>query len=280
MRKLSRRRFLRLTLFGLGATAAAWCGGPAYGFFLEAHWLRLRRVRVSLPGLPSHLDGFRLALLTDLHRSDLVAQEQIGRAVDLALRAEPDLVLLGGDYVTGSASFASSCAEELARLRAPAGVYGCLGNHDHWTDPASVAEALAGAGVQVLRNRGVEAAPGLWLAAVDDVWEEQADLDAALEEAPPGATVVLLAHEPDFADVAAADGRVSLQLSGHSHGGQVRLPLLGPPVLPYLAERYSDGLYRVGGMWLYVSRGVGLVSPPVRFNCRPEVAVVELRREV
>ncbi len=280
MQRFSRRKFLRLALFGLGTGIAACCGGPAYGLFVEARWLRLRQIRIPLPGLSPHLDGFRLALLTDLHRSEWVSQEQIARAVDLAAGTEPDLILLGGDYVTGSADFAHSCAGELGRLQAPAGVYACLGNHDHWTDPEAVAGALVGVGVRVLRNEGMEVAPGLWLAAVDDVWEEQADLDAALEGAPPEATVVLLAHEPDFADMAAADGRVALQLSGHSHGGQVRLPLLGPPVLPYLARRYPVGLYRIGGMRLYVSTGVGLISPPVRFNCRPEVVVVCLERGV
>jgi hypothetical protein len=130
-----------------------------------------------------------------------------------------------------------------------------------------------------LRNEGLEVARGLWLAAVDDVWEGQADLDAALAGAPPGATAVLLAHEPDFADTVAADGRAALQLSGHSHGGQVRLPLLGPPVLPYLARRYPAGLYRAGRMQLYVTRGVGVIAPPVRFNCRPEVTVITLERE-
>jgi len=220
-----------------------------------------------------------VAFLSDLHRGDSVPLSHIARAVDLAGETQADLILLGGDYITGSAAFISSCAEELGRLYAPAGVYGCLGNHDHWTDPEIVAGELAERGVRVLRNEGLEVAPGLWLAAVDDVWERQADLDAALAKAPVGAKVVLLAHEPDFADVVAADGRVALQLSGHSHGGQACLPLLGPPVLPYLARRYPAGLYRVGPMQLYVTRGVGVVTPPVRFNCRPEVAVLTLACE-
>jgi predicted MPP superfamily phosphohydrolase len=156
-------------------------------------------------------------------------------------------------------------------------VLACLGNHDHWTDADAVAGALTDAGITVLRNAAREVADGLWVAAVDDVWERYADLEKALEGVPAGATVVLLAHEPDYADEVAADGRVSLQLSGHSHGGQVRLPFAGPLVLPYLGRKYPAGLYRVGEMWLYVNRGVGLVSPAVRFNCRPEVTVLRLR---
>jgi len=156
-------------------------------------------------------------------------------------------------------------------------VLACLGNHDHWTDADAVAGALSDAGLTMLRNAAREVADGLWVAAVDDVWEQQADLGKALEGAPAGAIIVLLAHEPDYADEVAADGRVSLQLSGHSHGGQVRLPFIGAPFLPYLGRKYPAGLYRVGGMWLYVNRGVGLISPAVRFNCRPEVTLLTLR---
>jgi predicted MPP superfamily phosphohydrolase len=272
--RVSRRRFLR---WSLGAAISVCGGGPAYTFLVEPRWLALERVEIALEGLPPQLDGLRLTFLSDLHRGPQIEREYIARAVDLARQAGGDLVLLGGDYVTKSAGFASSCAEELARLRAPAGVYACLGNHDHWTDADAVAGALVRAGVRVLRNEGLEVADGLWLAAVDDVWERRADLDAALAGVPPGVTAVLLAHEPDFADVTAADGRVALQLSGHSHGGQVHLPFLGSPILPYLAQRYPAGLYHVGRMRLYVTRGVGLVAPAVRFNCRPEVTLLTLR---
>lgn len=276
-RRLSRRRFLGWALAGLGAGVAACAGGPAYCFLVEPAWLALERVVVALRGLLPSLEGFRIALLADLHRGPQVGQEQVARAVDLAQRQGADMVLLAGDFVSQSASYAPSCAEELARLQAPAGVYACLGNHDYWTDSEAVTRALQRVGVRVLCNEAVPVAGGLWVAAVDDVWEGHADLPAALEGVAAGATVVLLAHEPDFADEVASHGRVALQLSGHSHGGQVRLPLLGPPVLPYLARRYPAGLYRVGDMQLYVTRGVGLVAPPVRLNCRPEVTLLTLR---
>jgi predicted MPP superfamily phosphohydrolase len=185
--------------------------------------------------------------------------------------------VLTGDYVSRSAEYASSCAQSLSPLVVRHRTLACLGNHDHWTDAERVAGALADAGVTVLRNAAREMADGLWVAAVDDVWEGHADLEGALQEIPDGATAVLLAHEPDYADRVAADGRVGLQLSGHSHGGQVWLPFIGPPFLPYLARKYPRGLYSVGGMRLYVNRGVGLIAPAVRFNCRPEVAALTLR---
>jgi len=265
----------------LGSTATAGfsvLGGVGYAALIEPRWPVVERVNVPLPGLPTDLDGFTIVHLSDLHRGPVMTQENITQAVDLALRQEADLIVLTGDYVSRSADYAPSCAEALSPLVASGDVLACIGNHDHWTNADAVAGALADAGITVLCNAAQDVADGLWVAAVDDVWERYADLEKALEEVPAGAEVVLLAHEPDYADEVASDGRVSLQLSGHSHGGQVRLPFIGPPLLPYLGRKYPAGLYRVGGMWLYVNRGVGLISPPVRFNCRPEVTLLTLVR--
>ena len=258
-------------------TGLSTIGAAGYSTLVEPHWLALEQVDVPLPDLPAHLDGFAIAQLSDLHRGPEVTQEHIAQAVELALQQKPDLVVVTGDYVSDSAGYASSCAEALAPLTVTGDALACLGNHDHWTDAGAADGALADAGLIVLRNAAREAADGLWVAAVDDVWEQQANLEQSLAEVPVGATVVLLAHEPDYADTVAADGRVSLQLSGHSHGGQVRLPFVGPPTLPYLGRKYHSGKYRVGGMWLYVNRGVGLIRPAVRFNCRPEVTLLTLR---
>lgn len=278
----------------LGGTVTAGLstiGGAGYARLVEPHWLEVERVEVPIPDLPAKLDGFTIVQLSDLHRGPKVTPEQITQAVGLALRQEADLTVLTGDYVSASAGYALSCAELLSPMvnagrgapllvgKAGRGnVLACLGNHDHWTEANTVARALADAGITVLRNAAQEVADGLWVAAVDDVREGYADLEKALDKVPAGVTVVLLAHEPDYADEVAADGRVSLQLSGHSHGGQVRLPLAGPLILPYLGRKYPAGLYRVGAMWLYVNRGVGLIGPTVRFNCRPEVTVLRLRR--
>lgn len=248
-----------------------------YAILVEPSWLAVERVDVPLPNLPAELDGFTIVQLSDLHRGPVMAQEDIARAAKLALQQEADLVVLTGDYVSESADYALSCAEALSPLLTSGDVLACVGNHDYWTDADAVARALTDAGITVLRNVAREVADGLWVAAVDDVWEQHADLDKALERVPTGATVALLAHEPDYADEVAADGRVSLQISGHSHGGQVRLPFLKPPALPYLGTKYHTGRYRVGGMWLYVNRGVGMIMPAVRFNCRPEVTLLTLR---
>ena len=273
---MERRQFLRLACGSLVAASAACVAGPAWALILEPSWLMLERVKVRLKNLAPSLHGLRIAFLSDLHRGPHVDPSHIRRAVQMAREAAPHLILLGGDFVSQSVTYADSCAQELVSLQAPLGVYACLGNHDYWTDPDAVTRALSRAGVRVLRNEGVEVAEGLWVAGLDDVWEGRPSLDMALRGMPTDATAVLVVHEPDYADEVAADGRVMLMVSGHTHGGQVRLPFLGPPVLPYLGQRHPAGLYVLGDMKLYVSRGVGLIAPPVRFNCRPEVTLLTL----
>jgi predicted MPP superfamily phosphohydrolase len=118
----------------------------------------------------------------------------------------------------------------------------------------------------------------LHLCGVDDIWEGDIRLDDVVDKIPDDSAAILLVHEPDFADVSAKIRRFDLQVSGHSHGGQVVVPFLGPPILPYLGQKYPSGLYQVGNMLQYTNRGVGMIDPPVRFNCPPEVTLFILER--
>ena len=174
-----------------------------------------------------------------------------------------------------------SLVKQLLRLRAPQGVFAVLGNHDYYSGPDSVTNIVSVMGMTLLRNKGQMISNGkaqLWLAGVDDVEAEQHDLDAAMLGAPRSCPTILLAHEPDYADLVSADGRVILQLSGHSHGGQVRLPFIDTALLPlpYLGTKYPSGLCQVGDMWLYTNRGVGMTILPWRLNCPPEITVIKL----
>ncbi|TET53813.1 MAG: hypothetical protein E3J64_02990, partial [Anaerolineales bacterium] len=192
--RFSRRHFIKLAAAGVAAAGACTVGGGAYALFLEPNWAALERVEVRLRGLPERLDGFTITQLSDLHRGPQVSEEQVSEAVALTLQQQPDLVALTGDFVSGSAGYAMSCAEALHPLIDHTQVFACLGNHDHWTDAQAVDEALTGTGVTVLRNSCREVADGLWIAAVDDIWEQHNDLDRALEGIPDGAATVLLAH--------------------------------------------------------------------------------------
>ena len=272
--KITRRGLLKAfwkVSLGFGLAGVA---GYGYGFRLEPRWLQTERVNIPLAGLDPALEGFRIACVSDFHLHPYVQIGFVEGVVEAVNRLRPDMVCLVGDYVLERADSVYELAPVLARLEARYGVACVLGNHDLWTDAEVVRAGLEQAGLPVLVNQGLELQVGggtLYIAGVDDGWSGRPDLEVTLEEAPEGVPVVLLAHEPDFADTYCLDGRVGLQVSGHSHGGQVRLPGVGALILPTYATKYDQGLYQVDGMWLYTMRGVGVIGPPVRFNCRPEI---------
>jgi uncharacterized protein len=281
--RLSRRAFL-YTALGLGGGLAL--SGPLgwlYATRVEPDWLEVEHVRVSLPRLPKAFHGLTIAQFSDLHLGPFIGAKEVRAAVDAALQLAPDVIVVTGDFVSQlSHGEAEIIVEELSRLAAPEGVFAILGNHDWWTNSAVVSEAVERAGLMLLRNANIGLSRNgetLYLAGVDDVWEEQADLPLALTGVPADAPAILLAHEPDYADIVTEESRVILQLSGHSHGGQVQIPFHGPLALPYLGQKYPVGLRQVGDLWLYTNRGIGVVSPPVRFNCRPEVTLFTLVAE-
>lgn len=280
---ISRYTLLRTIWYAVGAATVS---GPAlwwYGTVFERGMLQVVPVRVRLPRLPRPFAGLKVAQISDLHFGPLVSAGAVRAAVDTVLGLKPDLAVVTGDHVsTLDHGEADLIVQELSRLNAPFGAFAVLGNHDHWTNPEVVANALRRAGLTLLRNASVRldrAGETLYLAGVDDVWEKKHDLGSALAGVPDEGCAILLAHEPDFADDASKDRRVTLQLSGHSHGGQVRIPGRGPIRLPHLGQRYPEGLRQVGSMQLYTNRGIGVIFPPVRFNCRPEVTLFELASE-
>ncbi len=276
---ISRRTFLVRLLATAGVLACGAAGGSGYARLVEPHWPQVTRLTVSLPALPRAMDRLTIAHLSDLHHGPYVPIGDVRRAVALTNSLRPDLVALTGDFISDDSIYASPCADALAGLQARYGSFACLGNHDHWHGARAVVAGLHSTGVRLLLN---QAAPvggegtGLWIAGVDDIWEGLDDLERAMADVPDAAPTVLLAHEPDFADAASASQSIVLQLSGHSHGGQVRLPFYGALIVPPYARRYPMGYYRVRQMALYTSRGIGLVAPPVRLNCRPEIALITL----
>ncbi len=235
---------------------------------------------MSLPKLPSAFDGFKIAVLSDFHLHPFTTIELIREAVALANGLQPDLVVLLGDYVDASAEAIHELAPELATLNARFGVFGVLGNHDHWKGAKIVRRALRNSGIAMLENSGIPLTIGrsaLFLAGLESAWCGRPDINAALQDRRGDIPTILLIHEPDYADTSATDGRIALQLSGHSHGGQVRLPFIGALELPSWGRRYDHGLYHLREMLLYTNRGIGLVDIPVRFNCPPEVTEITLR---
>lgn len=233
------------------------------------------RVPISINNLHPALEGFTVLQITDLHLYPLTQPALIEKTVIMANELKPDLVVLTGDYVWQDLEAIHELAPILSGLNARYGVFSTLGNHDYWLDADVITAAMESAGLPVLINQGHSIQHGngsIYLAGLDDGWSGNPDLNATLDGAASNEPIVLLCHEPDLADQYALDGRIDLQLSGHSHGGQIRLPGIGALILPYLGRKYDLGLYKVNDMQLYTNRGLGVISEPVRFNCPPEIS--------
>ena len=234
---------------------------------------------LSLPHLAPEFSGYRIVQLSDIHADRWMTAQRIQKIVGRVNEMRPDLVVLTGDFVTRNAEqFAPSLAV-LNELHPVDKTLAVLGNHDAWTNPDLIQQTLETAGVQVLNNRSVtleRPSAQLHVAGVDDIWAGRDRLNEVLAALPTTGAAILLAHEPDFADTSAATGRFDLQLSGHSHGGQIHLPFI-KRVLPPLAYKYPLGQYQVGSMIQYTNRGLGSSGIPIRFNCRPEITIFTLQ---
>jgi len=284
---LNRRRFLQVAA-SVAATGALALGEDST--FLEPNQPILTTMEVVLTRLPIAFDGFTIAQLSDFHY-DRLSAVPLRAATEIVNHLQPDVVVLTGDFVTvppfhrrfhtakRAAGAAEPCATLLEQLHPRLGMVSVLGNHDLDADAPRIAATLQSHGIPVLRNRSISIEQGgsrIWLCGLDSVWEGNADLDLALHEVPSNELVVLLVHEPDFADQA-AHYPVDLQLSGHSHGGQIWLPGIGAPWLPEFARKYPRGLHRIGPLTLYTNMGLGTIRLPVRLNCPPEVTLFTLR---
>lgn len=282
--RITRRRFLV-------GSACAGVGLALYGSEIERHWIEITHRDVFLPGLHPAFDGFRVAQLSDIHIDDYTEPFLLRDAVKQINAAKPDAVFLTGDFVTRGLlpemlAIASiwPCGRLLNQLECPHR-YAVLGNHDILVDRSVIKAALIENAITVLDNAYApieRAGARFWLAGVDDPLEGVPDPQKAIPASicnVPHEPVVLLCHAPDYVDrlVALPEGQaVSLMLSGHTHGGQVRVPFAGPLILPPLGRRYVEGWFRFGNLQLYVNRGLGTVGVPVRFDCPPEITLFTL----
>lgn len=243
----------------------------------EANSLSLERVEVRLPRLPKKLDGFKIIHLSDIHHSPFTGLSHIERAIKIANRLRPDMFILTGDYVSHETDYIKPVARVLGNLQAEFGIHACLGNHDHWTDPEMVASSLKDAGINVLINEGqrFEArGASFWLAGVDDHTVGKTDLPSAMKGSFPDEMKLLLAHNPIIFRHAVRNG-IDLTLSGHTHGGQVRIREAGRRFIR--RRKLSAGLHQRKDSQIYITRGIGTVVLPVRYQCPPEISMLELR---
>ena len=274
-----RKFFVCASLFVLGL--------GLWAFWLEPASLSNEDHELTLPGWPDSCDGLRVAVLADLHvGSPFNGVDKLEQIVDLTLKAKPDLILLAGDYtihgvVGGNVVAPEIIAKGLSRLAAPLGVYAVIGNHDHREGTRRVRRALESNGIKVLDDDSIPlklAECRIWLAGLSDLWTGKRAYQAALALIPLGAPTIAFTHNPDSFPILPKP--VTLTIAGHTHGGQVRLPLLGRLIVPSdYGERYAIGHVVENGRHLFVSPGLGTSIFPVRFLVPPEVSMLTLRSQ-
>jgi len=275
------QRIMRTLMFGVVAIALLLCGSFIYAYKIEPNWIEISYVPVEMPRLAPAFQGYQIAQISDVHADQWMTPDRLQHIVTLINHLQPDAVAITGDFVTRDADvYESSLVAAFQQLAPKDLTVAVLGNHDQWSSPEVIHRMLKRSNIVDLSNSVATLHRQdslLHLAGVDDVWTQHDRLDWVLAKLPAAGAAVLLAHEPDFADTSAATGRFDLQISGHSHGGQVTLPFLGAPQLPLYGKKYPSGRYQVGNMVQYTNRGIGMVSPRVRFHCRPEITVFVLQ---
>jgi uncharacterized protein len=272
---MNRRNFLKLVAFG----AAAGIMG-SYTLLVEHYLVQLNRYRIPVPNLPRQFHGLTMVHLTDLHYGPLAPTSFIRQIIGKANDLKKEVIVCTGDYVQADDNDGEINAvwPLLAELQAPLGVYSVLGNHDHWADSQRSAYWLERSGQDISQRAHCLERGGkrLWIAGGGDLWEDHRDFDDILKNVPPEDCRIVLAHNPDSADTSFSE-RIDLMICGHTHGGQVNLPFIGAPVLPVENKNYSHGLKASRkGTPVFISKGIGWAIFPVRFNCLPEIAVLEL----
>lgn len=272
--RISRRAFIQ------GTVGASLVAGVAYPTLLEPFQVAVESIQIPLAGLPAAFAGFKIVQLSDLHFQPFTTLRQIAHVVDITNTLDADLVVITGDFITLGSNSIEALAPVLGKLRARYGIAGVLGNHDQVSGSDQIATTLNKSRIEILRNYGrtiTHQGARIYLAGIDSVCEECQDLTLALAHRPPGLTTILLAHEPDFADLIPAAAQVALQLSGHSHGGQICLPFAKPLILPEWGRKYWRGLRQVGSTLVYTNRGIGTSHLPARFGSVPEITRITLQ---
>jgi len=257
-------------------------GGIDWGFIGGPNGFRVETVKLRLKRLARVFSGLRLAQISDIHMGSWMDLNRFQRVAELIIAQKPDLLLLTGDFLVGrgftdaSKQAINDLRTVLSPLAASIPSFAVLGNHDYWTNPAAIREMLAFAGITDLTNTVftfTREGENLHLCGVDDVRAGDVRLHDVIAQLNDNGAALLLAHEPDFADTSAATGKFDLQISGHTHGGQVVIPFLGAPILPALGKKYPSGLYEVGDMFQYTNRGVGTDRLAIRINCPAEITI-------
>ncbi|GGE67404.1 metallophosphoesterase [Priestia taiwanensis] len=287
-RKISRRTFLKKSAYISAASLVSTSIPYTYAKKVEPTLIQVREVGISIPTLPADLQGKRIVQFSDVHVGEYYSIEQLEEAVRIINKQEADFVMFTGDLIDhfGQYKEVKKLAPALAKVQAKLGKFAIYGNHDHGGGGSrAYKEIMKEAGFDLLindkRNVAISSDTTINIVGLDDLLLGNMEIEKTLKPIRAEEFTIVLAHEPDVADKV-KEYEVDLQLSGHSHGGQIQLPFIGPLVTPTYAEKYVDGLYTLGGakqaFYLYVNRGLGTTRLPFRFLCKPEITVLTLKK--
>lgn len=274
---MNRRRFLRNLIY-TGLAVAGGGSGLYYATAVEPFSVEVVEKQICLPGLHASLNGLRAAQISDLHMGMWISREHLQSVVSLILEQKPDLAFITGDCLTAGGDLNRALADleaALSGLVAMIPVYAVLGNHDHNQGQFQLRKLFLKLNIELLVNSVqpfTRDGAVLYIAGLDSIqgWPR---LSRLVKDFPSDGPAILMAHEPDVADRTALTGKFAFQISGHTHGGQVKFPLLGRLVLPTMGRKYPAGLYQVKDMLLYTNRGIGMFHVPIRINCPPEISL-------
>lgn len=245
-----------------------------YPVYIEPYWIQIKKIKIDDNDIPDSFKEFKIIFLTDIHHGPYFSINRVKKVVKKVNKLKPDIVLLGGDYVHRDEKYIKPCFNECAKIKAKFGIFGVLGNHDHWENAVLTKESMKSAQISLLDNIGYWIQINnekIKIGGVGDFWEDKQDISATIDDVFENDFVILVSHNPDYAE-SIKTKKVDIMLSGHTHGGQVTLFGLYAPVLPSrYAQKYRTGIVENPNIMVIISNGIGTISPPVRFFCRPQI---------
>lgn len=250
--------------------------------FVEPYWLDIKKIDIEDKDIPDSFNGKKIVFVSDIHHGPNFSRERVAGIVRKINDLNPDIILLGGDYVERGTQYIRPCFEELKKLNAPLGKYGVMGNHDHWEDEMAVMQGMKDAGISLLDNRAQWIIYGkgrIKVGGVGDLYTDSQYIGPTINNVKKDDFVILLSHNPDYAE-RIKNNKVDIVLSGHTHGGQITLFGRWAPYIPsFYGQKYRTGIVETAFTKVIISNGVGSTGIPIRFFARPQIGVITLRKE-
>lgn len=250
--------------------------------YCESYWIKTSNLEIKSSAIPAAFNNKTIVFISDVHHGPYFSVARVKKLVERINAIKPDIILLGGDYVSRDSCYILPFFDELKNLQAPLGIYAVLGNHDHWLSAKQTHELMTRNGIHLCDNKSFWVKAGsdsIKIGGVGDLWEDMQILDSTTQDLRKNDFCILLSHNPDYIEAMNTD-LIDLTLSGHTHGGQMTLFGMWSPVLPSrFGQKYKYGLLQTPTMQSYISTGIGTITPPLRFFCRPEIVVINLKSE-